>query len=291
MPNHPLAEVFGYPINNTSDVAQRHRNNRLCPYHNRIINCTKDKAKNPLGVCSVWESHQPVITCPVRFRQEGLVVSDAAAFFFPEGSAWTSLSEIRLDDKYGKSAGNIDHVLVSYDGSGNILDFGALEVQAVYVSGNIREPFEHFMQAPDERADMSWPKSAKYPHPDYRSSSIKRLAPQLIFKGGIINSWSKKQAVALDSAFYSTLPVLPEVPVAEADMVWLIYDLVLDEVNNQFRLSQNKRVYTKFENALDRIKVSEAGDMELFIKKLQTKLKKVSIPTSMPPMISGNENP
>ena len=40
----------------------------------------------------------------------------------------------------------------------------------------------------------------KVPRPDYLSSSRKRLAPQLIFKGGILKTWGRKQAVAVHSA-------------------------------------------------------------------------------------------
>jgi DNA adenine methylase len=35
-------------------------------------------------------------------------------------------------------------VLVAYNEQGNILDFGALEVQAVYISGNIRKAFDFY---------------------------------------------------------------------------------------------------------------------------------------------------
>src|SRR6185437_13371050 len=84
-----------------------------CPYNNKVPNCTKDKADNPLGVCSVYEGDKVVVTCPVRFRQEWLLVDAAAAFFFAPGTKWTSLTEIRLNDKHGKSAGNIDIVLIS----------------------------------------------------------------------------------------------------------------------------------------------------------------------------------
>jgi len=41
----------------------------------------------------------------------------------------------------GKSAGNIDVVLVAYDEHGKIYDFGALEIQAVYVTNTIEKPF------------------------------------------------------------------------------------------------------------------------------------------------------
>ena len=90
MPQHPLAEVFGFPPDNFSPEAERHRKNRLCPFFNKVANCTKDKANDPLGVCSVYEGDSMAITCPIRFRQGWLIADDAAAFFFPTGLKWTS---------------------------------------------------------------------------------------------------------------------------------------------------------------------------------------------------------
>nr|CBX29915.1 hypothetical protein N47_F16100 [uncultured Desulfobacterium sp.] len=60
----PLAEVFGHLIDDQSEKAVRYRSNRLCPFNNKVPNCTKDKAKNPLGVCSVFHNDSPAITCP-----------------------------------------------------------------------------------------------------------------------------------------------------------------------------------------------------------------------------------
>src|SRR2546422_10685019 len=66
-PQHPLAEVFGFSTDNYSPEAQRHRRAKLCPYHNKVPNCTKDKALDPLGVCSIYnESGEATITCPIR---------------------------------------------------------------------------------------------------------------------------------------------------------------------------------------------------------------------------------
>ncbi|MBZ0305519.1 MAG: hypothetical protein K8I82_05575 [Anaerolineae bacterium] len=237
MRQHPLAEVFGFPVNNFSPEAQRYRKLRLCPYNNRVANCTKDKANDPLGVCSVFESSGGVaITCPVRFRQDWLIAENAAAFFFPLAATWTSLTEVRLETQSGESAGNIDLVLVAYDDRGRVTDFGGLEVQAVYVSGNIRRPFEYYLADPDNRYTMDWRREPNYPRPDYLSSSRKRLAPQLIYKGGILHRWGKRQAVALHRGFFDTLPVMNEVAPQEAEIAWLIYDLTLDETQNQYQL-------------------------------------------------------
>jgi hypothetical protein len=272
MPKQPLAEVFGFPIDNQSPEATRYREKRLCPFNNKVPNCTKDKANDPLGVCSVRDGETAAITCPIRFREEWLIAEDAAAFFFPAEAKWTSLVEMRLKDKHGQSAGNVDVVLVSYDERGRVTDFGSCEVQAVYISGNVRAPFEHFMQDQAGRSQMDWSRQMHYPRPDYLSSSRKRLAPQLLFKGGIFHAWGKKQAVVIHRGFFDSLPQLNEVDPADADLAWLIYDLTLDAARNVYRLKRGQIVYTKFEPAMLKLTTSEAGPVEVFVEKLQTKL-------------------
>ncbi|GAB6068294.1 NotI family restriction endonuclease [Methylothermus subterraneus] len=272
----PLAEVFGFLIDDQTDMARRYHSLRLCPFNNKVPNCTKDKAKNPLGVCSIYHENKPVITCPIRFRQDWIIADHAAAFFFEEGTRWTSLTEVRLNDAHGKSAGNIDVVLVAYDDSGKVIDFGALEIQAVYISGNVREPFEYYMSDPKSRVSMDWSGEPNYPRPDYLSSSRKRLVPQLVYKGGILHSWKKKIAVALNKSFLATLPTLKQVPRSNADIAWLIYDLKLSVEEGhgpgRYHLTKVDEIFTEFEPALLAITTPSPGRMEDFIKLLQEKL-------------------
>ena len=272
MAKQPLAEVFGYPIDNHSAEAKRCRDNALCPFGNKVPNCTKDKANNPLGVCSILDGTDVVITCPVRFRERWIIAEDAASFFFPKAARWTTLTEVRLKDKYGKSAGNIDVVLCSYNDRGKITEFGALEVQAVYISGNVRNPFEHYMEDPMARSTMDWSTRPNYPNPDYLSSSRKRLAPQLIFKGGILKAWNKKTAVALNRGFFETLPTLQAVAPAQADIAWFVYDLIKDPNKNVYALQRWKVVYTKFTESLEKITRSDPGKITDFIDVLQEKV-------------------
>lgn len=270
----PLAEVFGHLVNDQSPKANRYRSGRLCPFNNKVSNCTKDKAKNPLGVCSVFHDGAPAITCPIRFREDWLITDDAASFFFGDGTAWSSLTEVRLNDANGKSAGNIDVVLVAYDDNGKIFNFGALEIQAVYISGNVRDPFEYYMKNPKAHAQMDWSNQPNYPRPDYLSSSRKRLAPQLLYKGGILHSWKKKTVVTLNKSFFETLPSLKTVSKSKADISWLIYDLKLvkEEGQERFILTKTDEIFTEFEPALISITTSLPGNIEDFIKLLQEKL-------------------
>jgi hypothetical protein len=272
--NQPLAEVFGHLTIDHSQKATRYRSLRLCPFNNKVPNCTKDKAKHPLGVCSVFHESKPAITCPIRFREDWLIADDAASFFFDKNTKWSSLTEVRLSDAKGKAAGNIDVVLVAYDDNGKVVDFGALEVQAVYISGNVRDPFEHYMKNPKKNELMDWSEEANYPRPDYLSSSRKRLAPQLLFKGGILHNWRKRSAVALNKGFFETLPDLKRVPKSKADIGWFVYDLDLikEGDKNKFTLKKVDEVFTEFEPALISITTALPGKVEDFIKLLQEKL-------------------
>jgi len=173
MTKQPLGEVFGFPIGNDSADANRYRTLKLCPYHNIVPNCTKDKASDPLGVCSIIDSNDLIITCPIRFREDWIIAE---------------------------------------------------------------------------------------------------LAPQLIYKGGILHDWNKKTAVALDRCFFETLPRFEEVDPSEAEMAWLVYDLILDPTSNRYRLTRHKAVYTKFVESLRKITEAKAGKMADFVRVLQTKL-------------------
>jgi len=268
--NNPLAEVFGFPIDNVSSKANRYRKKKLCPNNNKVPNCTKDKANNPLGVCSISHNSNAVITCPMRFREDWIIIENAAEFAFGEDIKWTSLSEVKLLDKHGKSAGNLDFVIVAYNDKGQLIDFASLEVQAVYISGNLRNPFEEYIANPKE--DFEWKSGYNYPKPDYLSSSRKRLMPQMLYKGGIFKAWNKKQTVALQKSFFDSLPDLPIANKSEADIAWFLYNLKFDKQSNQFHLVLDDIVYTEFEPALLKITTPEPGDIKNFIDILQKRL-------------------
>lgn len=266
---NPMAEIFGFPIDNNSERALYYRENRLCPFNNRFPNCTKDKADDPLGVCCVNHSGNMVITCPTRFREDWKILRNAAAFVWPKGTKWTSLPEIRLTDANGLSAGNVDYVIVKCDDYGNIADFASIEVQGVYISGNLRKPFQEYMRNPS--ADFNW-NGPNYPHPDYLSSSRKRLIPQMLYKGGIFKAWRKKQCVVIQKSFFETLPKLPQVNKNKADIAWFLYDLKYNEVEKQNHLVLSDTIYTEFEPALDKIIYTNPGNIEDFVDQLQEKL-------------------
>jgi hypothetical protein len=229
-----------------------------------------------------------VATCPVRFREDFRIVTDAADFFFP-GSNYVALTEARLKDRRGKSAGNIDIVIASIDKDGNILDFGAVEVQAVYITGNVRNVFEAYMNAPEKNHGLEWP-ARNYPSPDYLSSSRKRLAPQLIYKGGILHKWDRKMAVVVDESFFAQLPEMEETSKEEADIAWMVYGF--QKRGERYILRRKGVRYTQFESALATITTPDVGEIDGFVDYLRARLargKVMGIP--MPSGISPDVEP
>lgn len=120
--------------------------------------------------------------------------------------------------------------------------------------------------------DFEWPTGYNYPKPDYLSSSRKRLIPQMLYKGGISQSWKKKQTVALQKSFFETLPKLPTTSREKADIAWFLYDLEFNEELNQNNLVLKETIYTEFEPALLKITTPEPGDISKFINLLQNRL-------------------
>lgn len=278
--SNPLAEVFGFVPTAGTPRAVRHRANRLCPFNNKSPNCTKDKVSDPLGVCSVrTNSHGAVITCPYRFRQDWIVLEHAANRFFGKDARWTCIPEVRLTDADGNSAGNIDFVLVEYDADGRVVDFGAIEVQAVYISGNVRNPFNAYMKR--QGKDLDWQGQPNQPNPDFLSSSRKRLIPQLLSKGSIFDAWGKNTAIVLDKAFFSTLPPLAEeAPLGK--LHWLVYELSDNTADDQLTLTLSMDLQTDYTQAMESFISPRAGDLKQFVSRLQKRLDALTPPSSAP---------
>lgn len=122
----------------------------------------------------------------------------------------------------GKSAGKIDLVIAS-ERQG--LRWFGLEVQAVYFSGAGMEA--EFMALRQDRHDQP-PYPLHNRRPDWRSSSAKRLMPQLQIKGPTLRRWHSKIAVAVDRPFFASIggpSAQPSQDLDAGDVVWLVPEL------------------------------------------------------------------
>lgn len=166
-----IGEVFGH---DTAVPTTRPKQNlHPCPF--RGNECTKGNIADPLGICSLTEGRTATVVCPVRFLEGGIMFHDAAKIAFGKGVKCVAVPEVRvlevLRDGKRKKIGKVDFLLAHIK-DGQAIDFAALEVQAVYISGKtIRPAFDKYVRT-GTLID------AGKRRPDFRSSAQKRLMPQ-----------------------------------------------------------------------------------------------------------------
>lgn len=263
----PLAEVFGSPIDNNDTDACRNRKVHFCPYNNRVPNCTKDRANDPLGVCSVFHEQKATIICPIRFRENWLIIEDAAKIIFEEKVNWTTITDVKMYDKYNTYIDTIEFVIVSFDEKGNIINFASLDTQAAFVNRNIRKNYNSYLENPQKYLAKD-PKEETFV--DYTSAIHQKIAPQLIYRGSIFHGWNKKAVLVIDAGFLNSLPKFAEVSKENAEIIWLVYELEHNPEKNKFELKLKQTIYTLFEPTLFQITKVEAGVLEDFVAELQS---------------------
>jgi hypothetical protein len=172
------------------------------------------------------------------------MLADSQAFVLPEIPFMRS----SVSDR---AAGKIDNVLVTR--RHGRLDWCALEVQAVYVQGSSYEREFEAIRA----SGMQPPIPASGFRPDYRSSSAKRLAPQLQLKVPTLRRWGKKMAVAVDEAFFASMGAMPTVQaVADCDVAWFVVGFD-DLEDGTSRIARREAVFTTLEATLDGLIAAE----------------------------------
>ena len=122
----------------------------------------------------------------------------------------------------GKTAGKIDLIVAT---DGDELRWFGLEVQAVYFSGKgMRTEFAQLRH--DSQGTPPFPLETR--RPDWRSSSAKRLMPQLQVKGPTLRRWHSKIAVAIDETFFAEIggpSANPSQDLNTGDVIWLVPEL------------------------------------------------------------------
>ena len=207
----------------------------LCPFQHQR-SCSKRG-----GVCSLqrvqWAAPDRtglpvgprVVTCPHRFDEAGMLAQWLAEIVGFEPVTTQIAREVPFMQAVAnpdRAAGRIDLVLAQTAGDG--LDWYGLEIQAVYFSGSgMNSEFSRLSH--DAHPQPPFPDQVR--RPDWRSSSAKRLMPQLQVKVPTLRRWGKKLAVAVDRAFFDALGGPSTNPVHDLDegeVLWLVPVIAAD---------------------------------------------------------------
>ena len=236
MSRYGIGEWYGRPLLSLSPaegrayaaIAMGEAAPPTCPF--RPMACNKRG-----GVCSIQPYHEtdqrisgvagePVIVCPTRFEQNKMLVRWLAEIvgFQPDDVLLAREVPFMRSTTTGKPAGKIDLVIAARRQG---LRWFGLEVQAVYFSGaGMEAEFAALRQGQDDQP----PYPLHNRRPDLRSSSAKRLMPQLQTKGPTLRRWHSKMAVAVDRPFFASLggpSVQPGQDLDAGDVVWLVPEL------------------------------------------------------------------
>ena len=166
-----------------------------------------------------------VIMCPSRFEQELILVKWLADIvgFSRSDAGMAREVPFMVGTSTGKPAGMIDLIVARHmDGR---LDWYGLEIQSVYFSGQrMQTEFERLSQ--DSNNPPPFPDATR--RPDWRSSSAKRLMPQLQVKVPTLRRWGAKMAVAVDRPFFDAVggsSANPSHDLGDGDVIWLVPEL------------------------------------------------------------------
>ncbi|MCY4212552.1 MAG: NotI family restriction endonuclease [Gammaproteobacteria bacterium] len=239
---HGIAEWYGQSLLGLSPTERRRLATVALDEHPEIPSCpfqpNAPPCRKPGGVCSIIRyaptetgriarsEGDPVIVCPARFQQSSMLMRWFAEIvgFAAEEAMQAREVPFMHSTATGKPAGKID-VVLAREAKGTLRWYG-LEIQAVYFSGKgMRSEF--LAMKADSRSQPPYPNANR--RPDWRSSSAKRLMPQLQVKVPTVRRWGSKLAVAVDRPFFDSIGGPGDSPrhdLDDGDVIWLVPKLV-----------------------------------------------------------------
>lgn len=150
------------------------------------------------------------------------------------------------------------------------MNWAALEIQAVYFSGNaMKGEFEAFN---DSAVDwVIFPAGRR--RPDYRSSGPKRLMPQLQIKVPTLRRWGKKMAVVVDRAFFDSIGEMDNVAdISNADIAWFIVRFEEVEGQKRTRIVRDEVRYTTLERSVEGLTGGKPVPLPTFEARINDKI-------------------
>ncbi len=243
----------------------------------RLYSYARHPTGRAMGVPVPGKQGELRATCPYRFHENleifkwvgEVILNDpnpklVAEVGFLEAGATT-------DNEGGEDVGRIDMVLVSTQTHSSApMEWAALEIQAVYFSGNAMKG--EFEAIKDESVDwVTFPAGRR--RPDYRSSGPKRLMPQLQIKVPTLRRWGKKMAVVVDRAFFDSIGEMDNVAdISNADIAWFVVKFEEVDGQTQTRLVRDEVRFTTLERSVEGLTGGKPVPLLTFEDRISEKL-------------------
>ena len=273
----PLLAMSGSERARLASLALQGGDAPSCPFREPAQPCSKRG-----GVCSLQKYAQgpeggvgkledaPVIVCPIRFQQDNLPVAWMADILGFEANEVRIATEVAFmhGTGTGKAAGKID-LIVAREASEQI-EWHGLEIQAVYFSGKgMQSEFERLRIS---SSGIAFPDAVR--RPDWRSSSAKRLMPQLQIKVPTLRRWGAKMAVVVDRQFFDSIGGVSSSPshdLGDGDIIWMVVDVVPTN-DGSHRLARGHWEVLTLERSCEKLLAAETVQRDAFLQVLRSKL-------------------
>ncbi len=282
-----IAEWYGQPFLDLPPAARRRLAKKALREDREIPPCPFQKDRPPCrkrgGICSLHRYERdddgrlglpqgdPAIVCPARFEEKQLLVSWLAEIvgFLPDEAMVAREVPFMQGTGTDKPAGKIDLVVAKTSNGG--LRWYGLEIQAVYFSGlGMQSEFMNLRD--DDYQKPLFPNAVR--RPDWRSSSAKRLMPQLQIKVPTLRRWGSKIAVAVDRPFFESIggpSPTPTQDLNDGDIIWLVPELSRND-EGYYQLSRGHWEVLTLEETSKKLLSAETIRREVFERELQNKL-------------------
>lgn len=259
-----------------------------CPFK-----ATGGKCSKPSGICSIrpyvettledgervvspvlGDLGRPRATCPNRFHEGKRAYQHAGEILLgnPDPILVPEVGFLEPVNGSGKSkkrdVGRIDLVLMNPADQTGRVDWGALEIQAVYFSG--KGMIDDFTDiAAGTSSGLPFPQHPR--RPDYRSSGPKRLLPQLQTKVPTLSRWGKRMAVVVDEYFFASLDPMAHVEdLSSADIAWIVVRFEESD-SGAFELRSSQTHFTTLPEAVAGLTGGRPSTESKFLQKLLEK--------------------
>ncbi len=284
-----IGEWYGQPLLSLSPSQRREmasaasgESNTIppCPFQQSRPTCSKKG-----GVCTLRRYMQSedgrlgepvgghVIVCPERFEEQRLLILWLAEIvgFAPADAQIAREVPFMQGTNTNKPAGKIDLVVAKTSNDG--VTWHGLEIQAVYFSGRgMQSEFDSLRD--DAHDTLPFPTANR--RPDWRSSSAKRLMPQLQIKAPTLRRWGSKVAVAVDRPFFESVggpSPHPSRDLNDGDIIWLVPEIVGDD--GQLRLARWHWEVLTLEASTQKLLAASTIRRDEFERTLLSKLKPI----------------
>lgn len=196
------AEIFGYLIDDNTDVAADARQQHWCPFQGSVCTKTSRLLDIPFGVCSVRSGEAVYSVCSPRFEEPGrsaktpFILEDIALHYFGDQDNIVTFPGVSLP-----GFGSIDYVLARHKLMSCVIDdFVTVELQSDSTSGTgaLVRAMSEFMDGQDIAS-----RSYRFGMNTY--DTIKRSVTQLFNKGLVYEAWGVKSYWVMQEYIYDNL--------------------------------------------------------------------------------------